>query len=401
MLRARGLFVFTPFFVILLIDEHSVRIAMREVCFVVSFFFAVAPISSQGQELEKIPLAMKAFVEKGEVSGVVALVSTSEKTLHVSAVGFSDIEGQKEMKADSIFRIASMTKPVTATALMQLVAKGRLKLDDPVSKYIPSFAALKLKDGAMPRAVTIRDVMTHTAGIGGHAGWVETTSLAEFSEDVAKQPLSFAPGEKWAYSSGITIGGRLIEIASGEEYSAYLKTHIFDPLEMKDTAFTLSLEQANRLAATYKKGTVSGTLEKETIADATVARVPSPSGGLYSTAADMAKFYRAVLQDLKSTKNNLIPQDSAQVMLSPQSGDVITGFTPGNAWGIGWCLVQKPQGVTKKFSAGAFGHGGAWGTQGWVDPLKDRIVILMIQRVGLPNSDASEMRATLNELALP
>jgi CubicO group peptidase (beta-lactamase class C family) len=355
----------------------------------------------QAAAFAKIPAAMQAFVDKGEAAGIVCLVSDAEKTLHLSAVGLSEIETKSEMKTDAIFRIASMTKPVTAVALMQLVAQGKLKLDDPVSKHIPSFAKLKFKDGSSPRPVTIKDVMTHTAGVAGSAGWVENQTLEQFCEGIAKQPLAFAPGEKWAYSSGITIGGRLIEIASGEEYAAYLKKHIFAPLEMNDTGFTLAAEQANRVAITYKNSAKPGVLEKVDTPNPTEKRTPSPSGGLYSTAEDMARFYRAVLQDFTASKANLLPADAAKAMLTKQSGDVETGFTPGNAWGIGWCLVQKPQGVTAKLSPGAFGHGGAWGTQGWVDPAKDRIVILMLQRVGLPNSDASEMRAALNELALP
>ncbi len=362
---------------------------------------AQSPADDFADSVAKIPAAMKAFVDKGEASGIVALVSDSKKTRHLSAVGLADIDSKTEMKTDAIFRIASMTKPVTATALMQLVAKGKLKLEDPVSKYIPSFATLKLKEGPAPREVTIKDIMTHTSGVAGSPGNVDAASLAEICEGIAKQPLAFAPGEKWSYSSGLTIGGRLIEIVSGEEYAAYLKNHIFDPLEMKNTAFTLTAEQAKRVATTYKSGPTRGMLEKNQTPDPTAARVPGPSGGLYSTAEDMARFYRAVLQDFKEGKGNLLPADAAKTMLTKQSGEVETGFTPGNAWGIGWCLVQKPQGVTQKLSPGTFGHGGAWGTQGWVDPVKDRIVILMIQRVGLPNSDASEMRATLNELALP
>lgn len=385
---------------------------MRCLCICLLLIFSCSSLVGLGQdaskdanasvvELTKIPAKMQAFVDKGDAAGIVCLVSDADKTLHLSAVGLADIESKSEMKPNSIFRIASMTKPVTSVALMQLVAQGKLRLDDPVSKYIPSFAKLKLKDGSTPRPVTIKDVMTHTAGVAGSAGWVENQTLEQFCEGIAKEPLAFAPGEKWSYSSGITIGGRLIEIASGEEYSAYLKNHIFTPLEMNDTGFTLTPEQAKRVATTYKSGAKPGALEKVDTPDPASKRIPSPSGGLYSTAEDMARFYRAVLQDFTASKGNLLPADAAKTMLTKQSGEVETGFTPGNAWGIGWCLVQKPQGVSAKLSAGTFGHGGAWGTQGWVDPVKNRIVVLMVQRVGLPNSDASEMRAALNELALP
>jgi CubicO group peptidase (beta-lactamase class C family) len=317
------------------------RIAMRLVCVLVTLLATSSSLTSLAQDLEKIPSAMKFFVDKGEVSGVVALVSDSEKTLHLSAVGLADIDSKAQMKSDAIFRIASMTKPVTATALMQLVAKGKLKLDDPVSKYIPRFASLKLKDGPSPREVTIKDVLTHTAGVAGSPGNADAASLAELCEGIAKQPLAFAPGTKWSYSSGLTIGGRLIEITSGEEYAAYLKSHIFDPLEMKDTAFTLTADQAKRVATTYKNGATQGRLEKSATPEPTSARVPGPSGGLYATAEDMARFYRAILQDFKASKGNLLPGAAAHTMLTRQSGDVETGFAPGNAWGIGWCLVQK------------------------------------------------------------
>lgn len=372
-----------------------------------AFFLCLAVWAALGrpaaaQELEKIPAAMQRFVDDGEAAGIVCLVSDGEKTLHLSAVGYADLERKTEMKPDAIFRVASMTKPVTSVALMQLVAAGKLQLDDPVSKYIPSFSDLRLPSGDAPaRPITVRDVMTHTAGIAGSAGFVHQESIAQFCDDVAKQPLAFAPGEKWAYSSGITIGGRLIEVVSGEDYASYLKRHIFEPLEMRDSGFTLPVEQARRVASMYKKGEKPGELVSVENPNPTLVKVPSPSAGLYSTAEDMARFYRAVLSSYRGKSEDLLAMKAAKEMLTPQTGSLETGFTPGNAWGIGWCLVQKPQGVTRKLSPGSFGHGGVWGTQGWVDPTKDRIVILMLQRVGLPNSDASEMREALNELALP
>jgi CubicO group peptidase (beta-lactamase class C family) len=285
---------------------------------------------------------------------------------------------------------------------MMLIEQGKLAVDDPVAKHIPAFAGQKLKDGSAARAVIVRDIVTHTAGLatspGGGVG--QDASLAQIADATGKLPLEFAPGSKWQYSSGITIAGRLIEIASGESYAKYLQRHIFGPLKMKDSTFQLSPEQAKRLAVTYKPGKGKGLIEAVPIPDPTQGRTPGPSGGLYSTANDMARFYQAILNGGTLDGVRLLSAKSASEMLRIHTPGIVTGFTPGNGWGLGWCVVEKPQGVTRLLSPGTFGHGGAWGTQGWIDPQRGLVLVLMIQRQGFGNSDASDVRDAFTETAV-
>ena len=351
------------------------------------------------ERLQQIAERMEAFVREGQIAGAVTLVATPDRIVHLAAAGQADVAAGRKMETDSIFRIASMTKLVTGTALMMQVEQGKLSIDDPVAKHIPAFAGQKLKDGKEARAITIRDIVTHTAGLAqpGNSG---DKSLAEIVDSIGKEPLAFPPGSQWQYSSGLTVAGRLIEIASGESYADYLRQHIFEPLNLKDTAFQLSPEQAKRLATTYKPGKEKGSLEAVEIPDPTTARTPNPSGGLYSTAADMARFYQCILGGGKLGEVRLLSAASVAEMTKSHTPGITTGFTPGNGWGLGWCVVQQPQGVTRLLSPGTYGHGGAWGTQGWIDPSRGLIFVLMIQRTGMGNSDGSNVRDAFTELAL-
>jgi len=351
--------------------------------------------------LGQIGPRMEQFVKDGQISGAVRLVATKDRVVHLAAVGKADLASGRPMEPDAIFRVASMTKPITSTALMMLIEQGKLAVDDPVDKHIPAFAGQKLKDGSAARPVTIRDIVTHTAGLATSPGsGNQDGSLAQMADAIGKLPLEFAPGSKWQYSSGITIAGRLIEIASGESYADYLQRHIFGPLGMKDATFQLTPEQAKRLAVTYKPGKEKGLLEAVSIPDPTQARTPNPSGGLYSTAADMARFYQAILNGGTLDGVRLLSAKSAAEMLRIHTPGIVTGFTPGNGWGLGWCVVEKPQGVTRLLSPGTFGHGGAWGTQGWVDPQRGLVFVLMIQRTNFGNSDASDVRDAFTESAV-
>ncbi|HEX6984309.1 MAG TPA: serine hydrolase domain-containing protein, partial [Planctomycetaceae bacterium] len=351
----------------------------------------------------KVAERMEAFVEEGQIAGAVTLVATDGGVVRHEAVGKADIEADRPMRPDTIFAIASMTKPVTATAVMILVDEGKVSLDDPVSKYVPEFKDAKLRDGSKPRReVTLRDVMTHTSGLAGDQRL--EGPLEETAKKLAARPLEFEPGTKWQYSPGLTVAGRVVEVASGEPFEEFLAERIFRPLGMVDTTFRLSDEQRGRLAQLYKPGPDGKGLEPAShwIHDPAEARErgPNPSGGLFSTAADMARFYRMVLNGGELDGTRVVSKEAVEEMTRVQTGDLTTGFTPGNGWGLGWCVVREPQGVTEMLSPGTFGHGGAFGTQGWVDPERKRIFVLLIQRSGLPNSDASDMRKEFQRLAV-
>ena len=344
---------------------------------------------------------MQKYVDDGQASGIVTLVADHEHVLHLDAVGLADVEAKRPMKTDTMFAIASMTKPITATAVMILKDDGRLKLDDPVSKYLPAFAEMKLKSGESAKNVmTIHHLLTHTSGLGGDQQ--NEGTLAETADALAKRPLDFEPGTKWQYSPSLNVAGRIVEVVSGESFDQFLATHIFEPLDMKDTSFLPSEDKQVRVAKLYQPGKTAGTLEKAThwINDLSPTRTPNPSGGLFSTAVDLSHYYQMILGDGLRNAVPILSEDAVHEMTRVQTGELTTGFTPGNGWGLGFCVIQKPQGVTEMLSSGSFGHGGAFGTQGWMDPEKGLVFVLLIQRTNFGNSDASDMRGDFQRLAV-
>ncbi|MFT5326387.1 MAG: CubicO group peptidase (beta-lactamase class C family), partial [Planctomycetaceae bacterium] len=237
--------------------------------------------------LASIDARMTEFVAEHQISGAVAAVATTSRVVHLSAVGQADVASGRAMQSDSIFRIASMTKPITATAMMILHDEGKLSIDDPIEKFIPAFKGQKLRDGSASRPVTIRDVLTHTAGLSRPpSSDFLTKSLEEIVDGIGRAPLAFEPGSQWKYSSGLNVAARIIEVISGESYADFLDNRIFKPLGMKDTTFVLSKAQTSRLATTYAPkdggGGIVPSNHASLVLDPTVRRTPNPSGGLFS-----------------------------------------------------------------------------------------------------------------------
>ena len=371
---------------------------------IAAFLFSSAPaISAPGTPVAE---RMSRFVDQNEVAGAVTLIASRDKVIQVDAVGRADIAGEKPMQPDTIFWIASMTKPVTGVAVQMLEEEGKLSLDDPVAKHIPELADLKTADGK-PVKPTIRHLLTHTSGMG-EASPDESRaarSLADLIPVYARKPVAFEPGARWQYcQSSINTVARIAEIVSGQAFPEFIQRRLFEPLGMKDTTFYLSPEQRSRLAKSYRR-TPEGKLEEAEIMilagkDPTSRdRYPAANGGLFSTAPDYARFCRMVLRGGELDGRRYLKAESVRRMTGILTGDLETGFTPGNGWGLGWCVVKNPQGATAALSAGAFGHGGVFGTQAWMDPEKDRVFILMVQRANFPNADASEVRRAFQETA--
>lgn len=361
---------------------------------------APAEVGMVAGQLAKIADGMGEFVDKKQIAGAVTLVARQGRVVHLEAVGYADLENKRPMRKDSIFAIASMTKPITATAVMILQDDGKLSIDDPVLKHLPYFEDVSLPTGPPAGGLTIRDLMTHTSGVGG--GQQNQGSLKNTVELIAGQPLKFEPGSRWQYSPGMTVCGRIIEVASGKPYDRFLRERIFEPLEMVDTTFHPTPEQQGRLAQLYRPGEDKRSIEPTShwLSELSEGRTPNPSGGLFSTASDMARFYQMILNRGRLEGRRIVSADAVRQMTRLHTGELTTGFTPGNGWGLGWCIVRQPQGVTEMLSPGTFGHGGAFGTQGWVDPVREMIFVLMIQRTGFGNSDGSDIRATFQELAV-
>lgn len=349
---------------------------------------------------------MNHFIDRKEVAGTVTTVVTREKIVALDAVGHADVAGSAPMKPDTIFWIASMTKPITATAVMMLQDEAKLSVEDPVGKYVPELKDLKTTDGK-PANVTLRHLLTHTAGMGEATGEQskKAETLADLIPAYAAQPVKFEPGTKWEYSqSGINTLGRIVEVASGKPFQDFVQERLFGPLGMKDTTFYLSDDQIKRLAKSYKR--TGDALEEAPIfildghSPNSRQRYPAANGGLFSTAPDYARFCQMILNHGTLDGRQYLKPETIKQMTSLQTPESIkTGFTEGNGWGFGWCVVRQPQGVSEKLSPGSFGHGGAYGTQAWIDPVKGVAFILMTQRANFPNADASDVRKAFQEAA--
>lgn len=365
-------------------------------------------------KLTEIPRRMQGFVDSNIISGAVTLVARNGQLAALDVVGYSDLATKKPLRADDMFWIASMTKPMTATAIMMLQDEGKLSVDDPVEKHLPEFKNQWLvdsqsKDGMVlkrpARPITLRDLLTHTSGIGDVPAPRYNCTLAELAMAYSQQPLRFPPGSKWQYSNpGINTLGRIVEVASGKTYAEFMQERIFNPLGMKDTTFHPTAAQVKRIAKSYKPGAGGKGLEETTVyfvqgGISDKVRTAFPAGGLFSTAEDVLKFYEMMLNGGVWKGKRLLSEAAVKQATTTQSGDIKTGFVDGMSFGFGFAVVKEPQGVTGMLAKGTYGHGGAYATQSWADPEKKLIVILMLQRAGLPNGDASEMRKAFQEAA--
>ena len=357
--------------------------------------------------IEAIDKALKPFVDSKQLSGIVTLVAHRGKIVHLSTIGESNLANHEPMRPDSMFFIASMTKPQAAAALMILEQEGKLSIDDPVSKYIPAFANLKHKDGsAVKETLTIKHLLTHTSGLQGYGPpkvHPEKRTLTEQAELMAKAPVAFEPGSKWAYGWSLQVAGRIVEVVSGQPFDTFIAERIFTPLGMKNATFNMNTEQAARLAVLYKlndkKDALIPGVNAIATSDVGATQTPMPSGGLFATVDDVRRFYQMLLNGGELEGTRILKPETVKKMTSIQSGDLKTGFTDGNAWGLGMCLIREPQNVTAALSPGSFGHGGAYGTQVWCDPVKGTLYILMIQRQDIGNSDGSELRKVFQDTA--
>jgi CubicO group peptidase (beta-lactamase class C family) len=379
-----------------------------------------APPKFDADKLAAIAPGMKHFVDEQKICGAVLLIGSSEGIVYLDTVGAQSLDSPRPMPKDAIFRIMSMTKPITAMGIMLLRDEDKLSIDDPVEKYLPEFKGQMLlvsKDADMvtlkkpARPITLKDLLTHTAGQPEYPAGVSNLirkqdhTLSEAVAISSQRPLEFEPGSKWKYSSaGIDTLGRIIEVVSGQPFEDFLQQRFFTPLQMHDTGFYLTPKQAERLAelCAVKDDKL---IAAENLPDSRAPnptkkpKFPSAAGGLYSTAADLAKLDQALLNGGQLNGHSIIAEKTLHEMTHDQTGDIKAGFVPGSAWGLGFILVKHPEGVTEVLSPGTFGHGGLYGTQEWIDPVKDVYYVLLIQRAGLGNGDGSPMRREFQKLA--
>ena len=355
----------------------------------------------------RISSRMQEMIQANEVPGAVTLIATRDGVTHLAATGNSGPGAAKPLRKDSVFWIASMTKPITGTAILMLQEDGKLSVDDPVAKYVPELGNLKTPSGKAAN-LTLRHLMTHTAGMPEATDDESAAAkkLADLIPAYLNKPMLFEPGSEWKYSqSGINTLGRIIEVASGKPYEKFLEERLFKPLGMKDTTFYLRPNQLSRLVTPVKRGE-GGKLVEAPVrilygkSPVSTDRFPAANGGLFSTAPDYARFARMILNQGSLDGRQYLKPESVKLMTTIQSGSLTTGFTPGNGWGLTWCVIREPQGVTAMLSPGTHGHGGAYGTQAWIDPVKGVALILMVQRSDFANADASAVRNAFQSAAV-
>jgi CubicO group peptidase (beta-lactamase class C family) len=326
-------------------------------------------------------------VDRHELAGAVTLVADQDKVLSLDAVGYADVAAGKPLKTDALFWIASQSKSITATAFMMLVDEGKVKLDDPVEQYLPEFkdqwlAVEQDKDHVLLRKpahpITVRNLLSHTSGMPFMSVLERPTldllPLRVAVGSYAMTPLQSEPGTKYQYSNaGINTAGRIIEVVSGMPYEDFLQKRLFDPLGMKDTTFWPSEEQLQRLAKSYRPNAAKTDLEETTIGQLKYPlsdrqRQPMPAGGLFSTAGDLGRFCRMVLNGGVLDGKRYLSEAAMAAMTSKQTGDAIK-----DTYGLGWST-----------GGGTFGHGGAYATNMTIDPKRGLVMVFLVQHAGFP-----------------
>ena len=369
--------------------------------------------------LAKVDAAVQAQVDAGVIAGAVTLVARHGKVVHTATFGMKDLETREPLSLDTMFRIYSMTKPVTGVAMMILHDEGLWAPDDPVAKHLPEWGGVKVfdgldADGQVRRAPpdhppTIRELMTHTIGLG-YGGDPENSpvdrlyqaadiwragGLEEFSRRVAGLPLHFQPGTRWLYGLGMDIQGALIERLSGQSLPDFMRERIFEPLGMKDTAFHIPPEKRHRLATLYRssesRGLVPLTQSILPLFEAPPS-LASGGGGLISTAPDYARFARMLLNGGEFEGRRIVSAEALRLMMSNHlpAWMLAAGFgvgkqqiRPGFGYGFDGAVFTDPAAAGVPVGEGTYHWDGAAGTWFWVDPVHDLLYVGMIQLMSL------------------
>ena len=386
------------------------------------------------ERLARITSTMKDLVDQGRLAGTVTLVARNGKVVYHEAAGRRDIEKNVPMTTDTLFRIASMSKAVTSVAIMMLVEEGRVHLDDPVSRFIPSFARttvvvpppsgtsttqIATTAGTAPavRPITIRHLLTHTAGVSygsGNAfeaeyraanviGWYfadKNEPIATTIDRLAKLPMDSQPGDKYVYGFNTDILGVVVEKVSGQTLADFMSARIFTPLKMSSTGFYVDPVQADRLATVYSISP----------AGAAIAKAPEPGtgqgnyvvgprmsfsggAGLVSTASDYARFLQMLLNGGVLDGARLLSPKTVELMTSNHVGPL---YSNGNfGFGLGFEITEHVGRSGRPGSVGEYGWGGAYHTKFWVDPVEKLVVVFMTQLLPSAGSDA---HVTLRQL---
>jgi CubicO group peptidase (beta-lactamase class C family) len=375
-------------------------------------------VGMSSDRLKRIDQMIQRRIDAGELTGAVTIVARKGKVVHLEAQGVMDLESKKPMTKDTMFRVASMTKPVTGLAIMMMIEEGKVRLTDPVSRYIPEFRGMKVAvplpaqggRGAAPaaaapggrgapapqfytvpaeREITIRDLLTHVSGLAsGPMSNSETQklnrrpeeNLASYIPRLGTTPLEFQPGSRWAYSAqaGFDTLGRIVEIVSGMPLDQFFRQRIFDPLGMKDIYFWPPDDRWPRVASVYTR-TANGLQKSQNPNNMSSKVYFMGSGGLITTAEDYLPMGVMLANGGQLNGKRLLSPKTVEMMRSVHAPDTLPGRTPGEGYGLSVRVVSDHAKRGTLLSTGSFGWSGAYGTHYFVDPVEQVVAVMMVQ----------------------
>jgi len=371
-------------------------------------------VGFSSERLQRIHELMQKNIDAGNFAGAVTLVARQGRIAHFETHGMMDLDAQKPMAKDAIFSIMSMTKPVVGVSILMMVEEGKVRLNDPVSKFIPQLKDLKVavplpnpppspfapapktppepRFYTMPaeREITIRDLLTHTSGMvsgpisnsqNRNVIYKDGETVGDYIPRLGSVPLEFQPGTRWAYSAqaGIDTLVRIVEIVSGQTFDEFLRNRLFEPLEMKDTSFYPAEELKPRHAKLYRK-TPKG-LQKQEYPAFMNGTYLSGGGGLFCTAEDYLRFGQMLANGGEFEGKRILGRRTVEIMASLHIPDTLPGRNPGEGYGLTVRVINNAGAAASALSNGSFGWSGAFGTHFWVDP-KEKIVAVMMTQGG-------------------
>ena len=390
-------------------------------------------VGMSSERLDRLSLALENHVDEGRLAGAVTIVVRRGKIAYREGIGHRDMEAQAPMPSDGIFRIASQTKALASVGVMLLQEDGKLLITDPVGLYLPAFAATTVAEpsdeggyNVVParRPITIRDLLTHTAGISYGMGllanrgpaadvWEETGITGWYFADrdepvvdtmarLAELPMDAHPGERWIYGYNTDILGAMIEKISGKTLGQFLKERLFDPLGMSDTHFFLPESKVGRLATVYSSVGDGSSLERapdpgHMVGQGHYVNGPrtafSAGAGALSTATDYATFLQMMLNGGELNGTRILSRKTIESMLSDHLGGI--AFRPGQGFGLGFSITHEPAATGLPGSVGEFGWGGAYHSTYWADPEEELVVVYLTQLIPAINMDDHQKVRTM------
>lgn len=384
-------------------------------------------VGFSSERLETLTDALQGYVDQSKLPGAVAMVVRNGKIAYWETVGFQEMESKKAMQKNTLFRIASQTKALVSVGIMILQEEGKLLISDSLSKYIPEFdnttVAEPTEDGyeVVPakRKITLRDLLTHTAGIdygmgtasdawkmAGIQGWYfadRSEPILETVKRMARLPQQAQPGTEFVYGYNTDILGAVIEVVSGQNLADFLNQHIFEPLGMKDTHFYIPKSKADRLAVVYsleksniERAPNAGTMVSQGAYVNGPRQSYSGGAGLISTAEDYATFLQMMLNKGNYNGKQILSRKSVALMTENHLGDIVFPSTPGMGFGLGFSTVEDVGRRGQMGSHGEYGWGGAYHSTYWVDPSEDMVVVYFTQVIPARNlNDHEKLRALI------